>query len=323
MKHRSRIALLSAVASLAIAIEASAEPSSADRALSRSLFDDGRRLVRDGHVADACPKFEDAQRLDPGIGTLFNLADCYERVGRLASAWAAFLETADAARTAAETNREVVARHRADALVQRLPRVVVVTDANADVAGLEVRWDGKPLGRASWGAPLPVDAGTHKLEATAPGRMPWSFSTSIGADPATTRLPIPPLDAELPNNSPKAVSVQSPPPEAPTPSRWQKPAALAGAGLGVVAVSVGTVFALKASSSWADAQPHCPGNVCSPAGRQQWSDARSSGNVATAAFIVGGVALVTGTLLWLAAPSLHVGASGSASQATLKVQGAF
>ena len=29
--------------------------------------------------ADACPKFEAAMRLDPGMGIQFNLSDCYEQ----------------------------------------------------------------------------------------------------------------------------------------------------------------------------------------------------------------------------------------------------
>src|SRR4051794_15794728 len=58
------------------------------------LFSDGKRLVQERNFAAACPKFEESQKLDPGLGTLYRLADCYEHVGRTASAWAAFLEVA-------------------------------------------------------------------------------------------------------------------------------------------------------------------------------------------------------------------------------------
>src|SRR5512145_2755140 len=69
-----------------------------DRVTARSLFDEARALVAAGKVADACPKFEESQRLDPGPGTLFNLADCYERSGRTATAWLTFLDVATAMR---------------------------------------------------------------------------------------------------------------------------------------------------------------------------------------------------------------------------------
>lgn len=49
-----------------------------------------RGLVQKGDWAAACPKFEESERLDPGIGTLYHLADCYEHVGRLATAWGLF-----------------------------------------------------------------------------------------------------------------------------------------------------------------------------------------------------------------------------------------
>ena len=55
-----------------------------------ALFQEGRRLLDAGDATAACPKFEESQRLDPGLGTLLNLADCYERTSRLALALAPF-----------------------------------------------------------------------------------------------------------------------------------------------------------------------------------------------------------------------------------------
>ena len=78
-----------------------------------------------GKHADACPKLEESQRLDPGIGTQFNLAVCYEQVGRTASAWSTFLDVAGAARAAGQTEREKVARQRATALEPRLIRLTI------------------------------------------------------------------------------------------------------------------------------------------------------------------------------------------------------
>src|SRR5260221_11014313 len=65
-----------------------------DPVAARTLFDEGRKLLADGKYDAACPKLEESQRLDPGTGTLFNLADCWEQIGRTASAWARFLEGA-------------------------------------------------------------------------------------------------------------------------------------------------------------------------------------------------------------------------------------
>src|SRR5690349_13986528 len=72
--------------------------SSEDQAAAQALFDDAKELVKSGKAAEACPKFEESQRLDPGLGTQLNLADCYERIGRTASAWTIYVEVAPAAR---------------------------------------------------------------------------------------------------------------------------------------------------------------------------------------------------------------------------------
>src|SRR5688572_18113756 len=44
----------------------------------RKLFKEGRSLAAEGRHAEACPKFEQSLQLEAGVGTRFNLADCYE-----------------------------------------------------------------------------------------------------------------------------------------------------------------------------------------------------------------------------------------------------
>src|ERR1700759_2729062 len=72
--------------------------SGSDPATARALFADARKLMAAKHYDQARPKLEESQRLDSGIGTMYNLADCWEHIGRTASAWAMFLDTAAAAR---------------------------------------------------------------------------------------------------------------------------------------------------------------------------------------------------------------------------------
>ncbi|MEO8874495.1 MAG: hypothetical protein ABI461_02820, partial [Polyangiaceae bacterium] len=50
----------------------------ADTAAAQALFSDARKLMNDGKYADACPKLEESENLDPGMGTMYNLGDCYE-----------------------------------------------------------------------------------------------------------------------------------------------------------------------------------------------------------------------------------------------------
>ena len=104
-------------------LEAAADPS-AEQAERR--FAEGIELATAGRYGDACPKFEESQRLDPAIGTQYNLADCYEHTHRPASAWGLFMTVTKAARAAGKSDRERAAKARADALAPRLPRLKLI-----------------------------------------------------------------------------------------------------------------------------------------------------------------------------------------------------
>src|SRR5690606_40388855 len=53
-----------------------------DKAAAEALFDEGVKLLKDGKYEEACRKLETSQRVDPGIGTLIYLGECYKKAGR-------------------------------------------------------------------------------------------------------------------------------------------------------------------------------------------------------------------------------------------------
>src|SRR5262245_52199416 len=69
-------------------------PSDDERAAAQVLFDEGRKLLKDEKIELACAKFAESMRLDHAVGTQLNLADCYEKLGRTASAWINWVEAA-------------------------------------------------------------------------------------------------------------------------------------------------------------------------------------------------------------------------------------
>jgi hypothetical protein len=149
-----------------------------------------------GRFSEACPKLAESQRLDPGGGTILNLAVCYEKDGKLASAWAAYNEALSAAIKDGRKEREQLARERVGALAPKVPRLVVSVPATSEVSGLEVLLDGQPLRRAAWGVDSAVDAGTHRVEARAPGRAGWSAIVAVESSQSVHRIDVPLLEEE-------------------------------------------------------------------------------------------------------------------------------
>jgi hypothetical protein len=185
----SATALAALAASLLIVPAARAQTE--DQAAARAMFEEGRALMKAGQYAAACPKLEAARKLYTSAGILLNLADCHEKIGRTASAWAEFGE---AATVATRTNRgedAEEARRRKAALEASLARIVI--RVALPTPGLVVKRDGAILADATWGASLPVDPGAHTVNAEAPGFQPWSTSVTIATPGQTATVDVPQL----------------------------------------------------------------------------------------------------------------------------------
>jgi hypothetical protein len=177
------------VVSLACAATARAQPS--DTALAETLYQQGRALMDQKKYDDACLKFAESHRLEPATGTLLNLASCNEARGKLATAWAQYNDAVIAARRDNREDRVQFARERIAAIEPKLARVTITVPEEAEVAGLEVRFDGVVLGKAAWGVPAPTDTGKHTIEAVAPRKKPWSVSLQLGdSEQKTLQIPV-------------------------------------------------------------------------------------------------------------------------------------
>ncbi|HTV17623.1 MAG TPA: hypothetical protein VMG12_03105, partial [Polyangiaceae bacterium] len=121
-RWRVLAALSIAGCALSLAPPAAAQSASAQ---ARTLFREARVLMDKGQHAEACPKLEESLRLDAGIGTQFNLAHCWEKIGRTASAWGLFMDAAAAAESAGQRKRAKAAADRAAELEPRLMRLVI------------------------------------------------------------------------------------------------------------------------------------------------------------------------------------------------------
>jgi hypothetical protein len=262
-----------------------------DQAAAVELFQEAKKMAAAGDYEHACPKFAEAQRLFPTPGTALSVGDCYEKAGKLASAWGAFKEAEIFARNSGAADHQSEAQRRVEALTPRLSRLVLVVPPSARVSGFEVRRDGAVVGEAQWGSPVPVDAGWHKIEATAPGRKAWTTSMRIEATSPSTTVEIPVLEAAGAGDA------------APF---WngQRFAGVAIGGAGVVGMVVGAAFAAKASTKNSDSLPHCqPNDVtkCDATGVGLRNDAFTAAHVSTGTFVAGGVLAAGGLVVFLTA----------------------
>ena len=302
---------------------ASAQPVAHDTAAAEAAFAEARALIRQGQYAEACPKLEASFSLDPALGTLLNLSDCFERTGRTASAWVRYREAAAMAVQQNHREREAIARGRIAALEPQLCRLVIRT---AHRPNLDVTRDGVVVDRAALGLPVPVDPGPHVITATAPGAS--AFTSRIDVRPTEKDAPCAVTTIDIPAvlDGEQKTPAASPPVAGPSrveqgpPSTWrtQHTLAVVAASAGVVALGVGTVFVLKASGAQSQADPECTSNGCSSEGKRLLSDAGASADVATVALIVGAALVATGAVLWLTSPSLRTTASAMLREPVLR-----
>jgi hypothetical protein len=310
--------------------QARAETSTADRVAAEALYEEGRKLFNDARFAEACGKFEESQRLDPGVGTLLYLGSCREKGGKLASAWISFREAATAARAANQPDREKTALRLAEAVEPRLARLQIVVPPEHDLPGLQIRRDGNVVGRGLWGSAIPVDLGVHALEFSAPSRRTARLSLPIDKEGQTVTFRLPALEAEAApvasaSVAPAASSSPVAPPLAPpalatSPSPSSRPTlALVVGGVGAVGLGLGAYFGLRAIDQWNDSRPQCPADRCSRDGHDLATAAGRSGNLSTLFFSLGVVGVGAGATLWLVqpssssartSPSLSVGVAG-------------
>jgi hypothetical protein len=324
MRHRAVAAALFLASQAMIGpIGLPAFAAGGDRALALDLFEQGRRLLQNGDCAGALAKFEAAATNMRTFGILFNIAECDEKLGRTASAWATWREAAAVASQANNTDDQALATGRQKALEPKLSRLTLIVPSDAEAPGLEVQRDDEVIPRAAWGSAIPIDPGAHAIVARAPGRTAKRIVIDVAPDGASPSVTLTALDVSPAPPAPIAPALASPPQPAPIPPAPASPASpspsspatpsmdsgsvqrTAGwvlAGVGLVGAGVGIAVALNGQGQHNDAvATDLAGNP------SQAEDMESTANkTKTIGYVTigsGGAFLVSGLVLVLTAPS--------------------
>jgi hypothetical protein len=307
----SAIAGLAAIGVFLLAKGARAEPGATEKATAEALFQQGTELMGEKQYAAACEKFAGSQQLDPALGTILRLADCNDRIGKSASAWAMFKEASSMAHSRNEPERWRMADERGAELEKRLSRLEIKLESKNVPQGFELKLNGVSIPRATWDAALPVDPGKQKLEASAPGRVTWTGTVEVPEGPTTrsievpTTLPAKPASAE-PSGATLSAGTASGRDSASSPGSTQRTIGYVTSAVGIVGIGIGGFLGYRAYSLNQDSLVQCRNddpNACTAEGKSLRDDAQSAALGSTIALVAGGALTVGGLVLVLTAKS--------------------
>jgi hypothetical protein len=318
--------------SLLVPARSHAQPLTQRKAMAEVLFHDGTELAAKGRHAEACQRFESSRELDPALGTILYLADCYDRIGRTASAWVWFVEARELARNTSQAEREMIASRRAADLERRLTRLRLVVPDAARLPGLAIEINGVAVPSSSFGVPVPVDPGRTLVRAVAPGYSGWSQTVVVSQGSKEHAVDVPALSrtpeasAGSPRGSLRAADGATPP-------RWVG-YALGGGGL--LGLGTAAVFGLRADDLDEQSQSECRSDdrdACTASGKSLRDRAFGAATASTVA-AVAGAALLGAGITWLLfvpeaseptrpAARISLGAGATLGGAELRIEGSL
>lgn len=311
----SALAVAQPVLAVSFLGSAAAQGRASNEAAAESLFNEARALIGAGRLEEGCKKLEASQSLDPGTGTLLHLADCYEKTGRTASAWARFREAASRAARDGRADWESIARTRGDELEPKLAKLRI--DA---APGQAVERDGDPIPAAALGSALPIDPGEHTLKATAPGKKPWTKTFTV-ASASTTTVTVPALADDTDAAKPSTEDGASPPSH----GSAMRIVGYTMAAAGTVGVAIGVAGGISAIRLNGRSKDVCPssGACADESARSDNDDARSAATLSTIGFLAGGALLAGGLALVILAPSNQGSARVRATAGAMWLEGTW
>jgi hypothetical protein len=308
-----------------------------DLAAAEALFNKGIADLEAGRYATACPALAESHRLDPRPGTLFALADCQDKSGKIATAAALYADYLRAFESLNEPmklrhlERSKIAKKQQQVLVAQIPELTLVLPKGAP-AGVRIERDGVELSAASLGTGLPVDPGEHVLTIEVPGRPPVTQKITLQkgekkrvelsldalkkAQPQATTAAQAPKATPAADGAPKSTAAQPVPEPEPVATRLEAAPRKEGGtgagrtigiftagGVGIAGLAVGGITGGLALGKKSIVDEHCEDTRCDHEGKLAADSGRTLSIVSTVAFGVGIAGVATATILWLVRPS--------------------
>jgi hypothetical protein len=241
------------------------------------IFLEGRALLEKNNFTEALDKFQQSAAIKRGSGTLLNIGDCYEHLGRYNSAVLAFEEARSLAAEEKKPERE---KEAADRAVKLSGMVSSITVKAGDATKVTV--DG---GDVEPDKPTHVDGGQHVVHIEMKCKRPKDLPVTVGNKADTQVVTVDPasLDPDpacAPKVEPKGMSTE-------------RLLSYVAGGAGVLGLGLGVGFGISAASKSGSLTDMCPTYPvrCNLAQKSaidaQYDSAHSAATVSTIGFVVG------------------------------------
>jgi hypothetical protein len=355
------VTVVALAAGLSSARAVAAEPTAAEIAVARRLFQEATELKEQKKWQQAAERFREAIKIKETPGLRFHLADTEEQLGHLVEAQVEYDRAGELIRLGAKApDVESLLGPARESLRERIPTVTVRVPAGVTDAVLEV--DRAKVSAALIGQPIPLNPGAHSIQVGASGRRPFALELALKeGDDRVVEADLPPQGAQgattpAPEPASQRFKVDTGPDTADSAGFGAREAVLITEGvLTVAAAGLGVFFYLEKSDaedritdagSALDSLAQMEGvpedSTCTApqtsalaaadcrALAEAYDDRDSAGTLSTIAFVgagVGAVAFVTTWLLWDDRPgrsqAFRVGVAPSAGGFVSQVRGEF
>ncbi len=303
------IGVLLLLATLAVAAATTSNAAAQnDVAAAAALYQEGKKLAKAGQFEAACPKFEASYQLDEQLGTLMNLADCFDNLHKVATAWARWSDALEWAKRVDAKDRVKFIEGRLKETEAKLPKVTIrVTNP---VPALSIHRGEVVVEEPMWGVALPVDPGP--LEVTVVRGDKVLERRAVEAKLAEVTV----VDLDLAAIERRHGVVGPPPappvPPPPSPEPASEPydpthrnvGLIVGAvGLTGVLVAAGLEIAALVKKGQAEEPDACVNKFCSPEGLADAETAATFAEVGQWVGIASLAVLAVGVTVFLTAPA--------------------
>lgn len=286
------------------------------KAAARELAVEGIQLAQKGDCDTALPKLLRAEALYHAPTILTWIGECQIKGGELVEGTENLnrVMQEQLASSAPQAFRDAQVRAK-QLRAETLPKIARLTleVQNAELEGLVVEVDGKPVPTAMFGAPRPTDPGERTVKATAPGYLPFEHEMTLGeAARETLRIEL----AADPNAPPPATDEPAPTAATSTPPEEKKGSGLKTAGWigvgvgGALLIGGGVLGGMALGEKGAlECTETSDGFDCPSSQQDRLDSANTYATTSTILFAAGGAIAATGIVL------LFVGRSGSGENA--------